>query len=119
MVTWPGDRRVVDRWEPSRLSPVRLLEDVPPHLLAQELAHLAAGEAACAVALYVIDIGGSSLCRVAGDERMPRLLEIGQGVGPELGRGRMHEVQQMIAQQVPEAVAVPLWLYGRAVAVLL
>ena len=118
MSAWTGeDRRVVERWEPASLSPIRLLEDVAPHRLPDVLVDLARHEAGCPIALYVIDIGGSALCKVAGDESLPDEVEIGQGVGPELGRGRMGEVQGLIEQAVPGAVAIPLWLYGRAVAV--
>src|SRR3954447_2826667 len=112
------ERRAVDRWDAAPLNPVRLLEDCPPHRLAQDVAELAAAEAQCAVGLYVVDIGGSALCRVAGSDTMPAEIEIGQGVGPEVGRGRMHEVQELVATAVPGGVTVPMWLYGRAVAVL-
>src|SRR5947209_10260998 len=85
------ERRVVERWDAAPLNPVRLLEDCPPHRLADDLAARAATEAGCAAALYVIDIGGSALCRVAGAATLPDEIEIGQGIGPELGRGRMGE----------------------------
>src|SRR4051794_38421061 len=96
-----GERRLMERWDPSPLNPVRLLEEVPPRELAAELAQLAEKEAGCCAALYTVDIGGSVLCRVAGAESMPAELEIGQGIGPELARGRITEVRDLIDHNLP------------------
>jgi hypothetical protein len=74
--------------------------------------------AGCDTALYVADIGGSALQLVAGGTRWPHELPVPQALGPELTRGRMGELQQRLSESMPQAAAIPLWLHGRAVGVL-
>ena len=113
------ERRSIPRREPPEPNAVRLLEEVPPHELPDELVAQARIAAGCDVALYVVDIGGSVMRQVAGSLSWPPELALDQGLGPELPRGRMGDAQESIARLVPGAVAVPLWLHGRAVAVLM
>lgn len=114
-----AERRILMRSELGLHSAIRLLEEVPPHELAGELVALAEQAAGCAVGLYVSDIGGSLLRLVSGDQCWPAELPIGQSLGTELTRGRMAELQLRVDGQLGGAVAVPLWLHGRAVAVLI
>ena len=96
---------------------VRLLEELPPHQLPAELVALAEEAAGCRVGLYVADIGGTVLRLVAG-EGWPTELPLAQALGTELTRGRMGEIQQEFGAMLDGAAAVPLWLHGRAIAVL-
>jgi serine phosphatase RsbU (regulator of sigma subunit) len=114
-----AERRILVRGELELHSAIRLLEEVPPHELAGELVALAEEAAGCAVGLYVSDIGGSLLRLVAGDESWPAELAIGQSLGTELTRGQLAEVQARVEALLGGAAAVPLWLHGRAVAVLI
>ena len=69
--------------------------------------------------LYVTDIGGCVLRIVAGDAAWPPELVVRQALGPELTRGRMGDLQRAVDAALGGAAAVPLWLRGRAVAVLI
>lgn len=113
-----GERRILMRTDLEAHSAIGLLEEVPPHQLAGELVALAEEAAGCPVALYVSDIGGSVLRIVAGDDSWPAELPVGQSLGAELTRGRMAELQLDVTDLLDGAAAVPLWLHGRAVAVL-
>src|SRR4051812_46337950 len=99
-------------------SAIRLLEDVAPHELPDVLVRMAGQAAGCRVALYVTDIGGCVLRIVAGDDAWPHELAVRQALGPELTRGRMGDLQHSVDAALGGAAAVPLWLRGRAVAVL-
>jgi serine phosphatase RsbU (regulator of sigma subunit) len=113
-----AERRRLRRSEPALPSAIRLIEDVPAAELADEVVLQAEAAAGCRVALYVVDIGGSALRYLAGHGVWPAELAITQAIGPELPRGRMNDVQHEVEAMLPGAVVVPLWLHGRAVAVL-
>lgn len=114
-----ADRRVLLRSELPAQSAIQLLEDVPPHRLPAQLVEMAQDAAGCRVALYVVDIGGQSLRLVGGDERWPAEVSVDQALGPELTRGRMGDLQRAVEARMDGAAAVPLWLHGRALAVLI
>lgn len=113
-----AERRGVERGDLPSLSAIRLIEDVAPHALPAFVVEVASRIAGCDTALYVTDIGGSALQLVAGGSRWPHELPVPQALGPELTRGRMGELQQQLAESMPGSAAIPLWLQGRAVAVL-
>ncbi len=114
-----SDRRILPRTSRPMPDAIRLLEEVPPHRLAGEIVRLAQEAAGCPVALYVVDIGGSALRRMAGQTPLPDDIPIPQVLGPQLSRGRMRELQDTVAGTYANAVAFPLWVFGRAVAVLI
>ena len=114
-----GDRRILRRSELAMPSAIRLLEETAPHELPGVLVGLAEVAAGCRVALYVLDLGGSELRLVSGNEPWPRDIPLVQSLGHELVRGRMGDLQRLVDEQLEGAAAVPLWLHGRAVGVLL
>src|SRR3954454_23772977 len=113
-----AERRMFLRAELDASSAIGLLEDVAPHELPDVLVSLAGRAAGCRVALYVTDIGGCVLRLATGDGSWPRELAVRQALGPELTRGRMGDLQRSVDEVLDGAAAVPLWLRGRAVAVL-
>src|SRR3954454_19935472 len=113
-----AERRMFLRAELDASSAIGLLEDVAPHELPDVLVSLAGRAAGCRVALYVTDIGGCVLRLVTGEGAWPRELAVRQALGPELTRGRMGDLQRSVEDALGGAAAVPLWLRGRAVAVL-
>lgn len=115
---WSSERRVVGRTVAPMPDVVRLLEETPPHRLPEKLVALAGEAAGCRVAMYVIDIGGARLRLLADGDGFPDEIAVPQALGGELARGRMGEVQGRVAAALDGAVAVPLWVHGRAVAVL-
>ena len=67
---------------------VRVLDEVPPPLLPEQLIAEAMRIARGPVALYVLDIDGSHLLRLAGTDEFPARLQAPLALGPELARGR-------------------------------
>src|SRR4051794_28388563 len=96
---------------------VDVLDAVPPHRVPDWVVETAATLAGCPVALYVVDLAGLYLRRVAGDAGLPAEIDIGQVVGPELPR--RHAVEELERLRGEGIWVTPLWLCGRAVAVLL
>ena len=68
--------------------------------------------------LYVLDIDGSHLLRVAGPERLPQRIEAPLAIGPELDSAGLSELRAQLADRRGIEV-VPLWLRGRATGVML
>ena len=76
------------------------------------------GIAAVPLALYVLDIDGSHLLRVAGPDRLPERIEAPLAIGPELDSAGLAELRATLADR-PGIEVVPLWLRGRATGVML
>lgn len=88
-------------------------------MLAERLAAEASAIAGRPVGLYLIDLNGSCLMRMAGPAHLPDRLHAPQGIGPELPPEAFPELVRLVQAQVRGAVVTPMLLYGRAVAVLL
>lgn len=105
---------------PTTIDVVDVLNKVPPHLLGDQLVAEARRLAGVdAVALYVVDIDGSRLLRLSGSDEFPAELPVALGVGPELPRSAIAGLRHLVGGHLPDAVVVPMYLRGRAVAVLL
>lgn len=118
----PGELRPPGRLgasEPLVLDATAVLNDVPPHLVADQLVAEARRIAGVSVALYVIDIDGSHLRRLAGSEDFPPHLEGPLAVGPEIAPDALVELNDRVQSILPGCVPVPMWLRGRAIGVLL
>lgn len=105
---------------PTPLDVADVLNKVPPHLLGEQIvaeAQRLAGVSS--VALYLVDIDGSLLLRLAGSEEFPPVLEAPLAVGPELPREGLPALRALIADELPGSVVAPLLLRGRAIGVLL
>ena len=101
------------------LDVVRVLDEVPPALLPEQLVAEATRIAAGPVALYVLDIDGSHLLRLAGTEEFPPRIPAPLALGPELAEDGYPDLVAHLAEQLPGVVPAPMWLRGRAVGVLL
>ncbi len=101
------------RDRPLALEHTRVLDEVPPHLVADQLVvedRLAAG---VAVALDVVDIERSHLLRLAGSEEFPDRLEAPPALGPEIVPEGLPSFYAQLQRRFPGCVAEPLWLRGR------
>jgi AcrR family transcriptional regulator len=108
------------RAEPLPLEALHVLDEIPPHLVADQLVAEARRLAGVPVALYVIDIDGSGLLRLAGEEgELPDRLELPLGLGQEIAPDSLPELYAHLRDALPGCVAAPLWLRGRATGVLL
>src|SRR5437588_2219498 len=107
------------RESPLALEVTRVLDEVPPHLVADQLVAEARRVAGVAVALYVVDIDGSRLLRLAGSEEFPEELEAPPALGPQIVPEGLPGFQERLGRQLPGCVAEPLWLRGRVTALLI
>jgi serine phosphatase RsbU (regulator of sigma subunit) len=69
--------------------------------------------------LYVADIEGKMLLRLAGSEEFPPELPTPLAVGPEIPREGLPALRAAVAEELPGSVLAPLLLRGRAIGVLL
>lgn len=107
------------RDRPIALEVTRVLDDVPPHLVPDQLVAEARRVGGVPVALYVIDIDGSHLLRLAGSEEFPARIESPPALGPELVPEGLSEFYERLQQNLPGCVVEPLWLRGRVTGLLL
>jgi serine phosphatase RsbU (regulator of sigma subunit) len=107
------------RDRPLTLEVTRVLDEVPPHLVPDQLVSEARRVAGVSVALYVVDIDGSHLLRLAGSEEFPGQLDAPPAIGPEIVPEGLPEFYARLRQQLPGCVAEPLWLRGRVIGLLL
>jgi serine phosphatase RsbU (regulator of sigma subunit) len=114
--TAPGQ---LGRARPLALEVTRILEEVPPHLVPDQLVAEARRAGGVPVALYVVDIDGSHLLRLAGSEEFPERLEAPPALGPEIVPEGLPEFHERLQRQLPGCVCEPLWLRGRVTGLLL
>ncbi len=107
------------RESPLILEVTRVLDEVPPHLVADQLVAEARRVAGVAVALYIADIDGSRLFRLAGSEEFPAELEAPPALGPEIVPEGLPEFHDRLQRRLPGCLAQPLWLRGRVLGLLL
>jgi serine phosphatase RsbU (regulator of sigma subunit) len=107
------------RHQPLALEVTHVLDEVPPHLIADQLVAEARRAAGVAVALYVGDIDGSQLVRLAGSDDLPETLEAPPALGPEIVPDGLPSFYALLRRRLPRCVAVPLWLRGRVIGLLL
>jgi serine phosphatase RsbU (regulator of sigma subunit) len=104
---------------PLALEVTHVLDEVPPHLVPDQLVAEARRAGGVAVALYVIDIDGSHLLRLAGSEEFPEHLPEPPALGPEIVPEGLPAFQDKLAALLPGCVCEPLWLRGRVTGLLL
>jgi serine phosphatase RsbU (regulator of sigma subunit) len=107
------------RDRPVALEVTRILEEVPPHLVPDQLVAEARRAGGVPVALYVVDIDGSHLLRLAGSEEFPDQLDAPPALGPEIVPEGLPDFHDRLQQQLPGCVCEPLWLRGRVTGLLL
>ncbi len=107
------------RDSPLALEVTRVLDEVPPHLVPDQLVAEARRVGGVAVALYVVDIDGSHLLRLAGTEEFPERLDSPPALGPEIVPEGLPDFEDRLQSQLPGCVTEPLWLRGRVTALML
>jgi serine phosphatase RsbU (regulator of sigma subunit) len=103
---------------PVPLDPIHVLDLVAPSVLPEQLVAEAQRLAQRPLALYVVDIDGSHLLRIAGPDRFPDQIEAPLAVGPELDPDGLELLAERLSRY-PGLEAVPLSLRGRATGILL
>lgn len=95
-----------------------LLQALPPHALPTVLVAEAERQNGGDNALYVADIDGSCVLRLAGSERLPASFALARSIGPEIPLGIVPVLRAAIAAEVPDGTLLPLVVRDRAVALL-
>jgi len=106
------------RERPVSLDGIHVFDVVAPPVLPEQLVAEAQRVADVPLGLYVLDIDGSNLLRVAGPERLPERIAAPLAIGPELDSAGLAELRAELADR-PGIEVVPLWLRGRAMGVML
>lgn len=104
---------------PLPLEVTHVLDEVPPHLVAEQLVAEARRAGGVPVALYVVDIDGSQLVRLAGGDDFPPDLDAPPALGPEIVPEELGRFQERLHGRLPGCVLEPLWLRGRVLGLLL
>ena len=107
------------RDRPLALEVTHVLDEVPPHLVPDQLVAEARRAGGVAVALYVVDIDGSQLLRLAGSEEFPESLADPPALGPEIVPEGLPAFADRLRGRLPGCVCQPLWLRGRVTGLLL
>ena len=106
------------RERPVPLEAIDVFDAVAPPALPDQLVAEAQRIANVVLALYVLDIDGSHLLRIAGPDRLPDRLEAPLAVGPELDADGLSALRDHL-RHLPGAEIIPLWLRGRATGVMI
>jgi serine phosphatase RsbU (regulator of sigma subunit) len=101
------------------LEVTHVLDEVPPHLVPDQLVAEARRAGGVPVGLYVVDIDGSQLIRLAGTEDFPEHLDAPPALGPEIVPEGLPGFQRRLGESLPGCTLEPLWLRGRITALFL
>jgi stage II sporulation SpoE-like protein len=69
-------------------------------------------------AIYLVDVEGACLNRLAGDVELPSRLPVAGAVGPELDAGATRNLCAALSARWPEGTVAPLPVLGRALGVI-
>jgi serine phosphatase RsbU (regulator of sigma subunit) len=104
---------------PTPLSITEVLNKVPPFQLGEQIvaeAQRLAGVTAAAI--YLCDLDGTTMQRMAGRGGFPDRLAVPLAVGPEIPREGVEPLRAKIDEVLPGVVVAPMYLRGRAMGVL-
>jgi len=107
------------RDRPLPLEVTHVLDEIPPHLVPEQLVAEARRAGGVPVALYAVDIDGSQLVRLAGAADFPDDLEAPPALGPEIVPEGLPAFEQRLRARLPGCVLEPLWLRGRVLGLLI
>jgi hypothetical protein len=89
------------RSEAVPLDVARVLDNVPAQLLPEQLVAEARRLVEVPVALYVLDIDGTRLLRLAGSDDFPGTIAAPLALGPELAEDGLPELEERLARELP------------------
>jgi AcrR family transcriptional regulator len=112
----PGE---LARATPSPMSVPDVLNKVPPHLLGEQIvAEAQRLDGVSSAAVYLVDLEGRRLLRLAGPASFPERLPVTLAVGTEIPQEGLPALEASIAEHLPGAASAPLVLRGRALGAL-
>ncbi len=103
---------------PVPLDAIQVLDSVPPHLVAEQLVAEAQRIAGVPVALYLVDIDGSRLVRLAGAREFPAHFNDVVALSGEIAPDGFAALESLLAGQLPGSAPYPMMVRGRAIGVL-
>ncbi len=106
------------REAPLSVDAIQVLDSVPPHLVAEQLVAEGQRTAGVPVALYLIDIDGSRLVRIAGSREFPSHFDQVLALGSEIPPDAIAVLETRLAEQFPGSAPYPMMVRGRAIGVL-
>jgi AcrR family transcriptional regulator len=102
------------------LSVADVLNKVPPFQLGEQIiAEAQRLPGVSSAALYVVDLEGASMQRLAGAATFPAQITVPLAVGPEIPREGVAAIRAVFEELLPGATVAPLQLRSRAIGVLL
>jgi serine phosphatase RsbU (regulator of sigma subunit) len=105
---------------PTPLSIADVLNKVPPFQLGEQIvAEAQRLPGISSAALYVVDLDGACMQRMAGAANFPERVVVPLAVGPEIPREGIATTRAVFEELLPGATVAPLHLRGRAIGVLL
>lgn len=105
---------------PTPMSIADVLNKVAPHQLGEQIvAEAQRITGVTAAAIYLVDLDGASMQRLAGAGGFPERIPVPLAVGPEIPREGIAPLRAVVEDLLPASTLVPLQLRGRAVGVLL
>jgi serine phosphatase RsbU (regulator of sigma subunit) len=112
----PGE---VAHHAPTPLSITEVLNKVPPFQLGEQIvAEAQRLTGVTAAAIYLCDLDGTTMQRMAGRGGFPDRLAVPLAVGPEIPREGVEALRAKIDEVLPGVVVAPMYLRGRAMGVL-
>ncbi len=105
---------------PTPLSVADVLNKVPPHQLAEQVvAEAQRSPSVSSAAVYLVDLDGAAMQRMAGAATFPKRIPVPLAVGPEIPREGVAPLRVAVEELLPGIDVAPLYLRGRAIGVLL
>ena len=102
------------------LSVADVLNKVAPFQLGEQIiAEAQRLPGISSAALYVVDLDGASMQRLAGAGTFPAQITVPLAVGPEVPREGVAAIRAVFAELLPGATVAPLQLRSRAIGILL
>src|SRR3954470_24997712 len=105
---------------PTPLSVTEVLNKVPPFQVGEQIvAEAQRLEGVTSAAVYLVDLEGTTMQRMAGPGTFPSQIMVPIAVGPEIPREGVAPLRAAIDELLPGAVVAPMYLRGRAIGALL
>ncbi len=105
---------------PTPMSVTDVLNKVPPHQLAEQIvAEAQRSPNVSSAAVYLVDLDGAHMQRMAGAAAFPKRIPVPLAVGPEIPREGVAPLRAAVEELLPGSDLAPLYLRGRAMGVLL
>ena len=105
---------------PTPLSITEVLNKVPPFQVGEQVvAEAQRLNGVTSAAVYLVDLEGTTLQRMAGPATFPSQIPVPIAVGPEIPREGVAPLRAAIEELLPGAVVAPMYLRGRAIGTLM